>query len=321
MLAMDAGNDIAHFGSNVTLMGDETTSLINPTWTISSADGAAEFYSIGDIDGTPLWSIDTDGVLTVQSCVGCGAGGGLADPGGNGIVVRTAEDVTTFRTITGTTNEIEVTDGDGQTDNPTISLPATVDMDAKTSVLVPTKGANDNTTAAASTEYVQSEFTAFLTDNVALTNKTFLTGSQTSFQIPNTTGSVASATSQIAVNSYQQGAFQFWNTNGGVSRYLNAEKEQCKTIESLVPGDDGVLLWAFRRPGLFISNTCFDNSTATPTVTLKLNNTTTVDTPACGATPSYDTTMTTYAIAAGDYLSLDTGNTATADSWVTICWT
>jgi hypothetical protein len=50
---------------------------------------------------------------------------GLADPGGNGITVRTSLGVTTPRTITGTTNNITVTNGDGVSGNPTIDLPNT----------------------------------------------------------------------------------------------------------------------------------------------------------------------------------------------------
>ena len=46
----------------------------------------------------------------------------LADPGGNGIVARTSLNTTTDRTITGTTNKITVTNGDGVSGNPTIDI-------------------------------------------------------------------------------------------------------------------------------------------------------------------------------------------------------
>lgn len=71
---------------------------------------------------------------------------GLADPGGNGMVVRTALNVTTNRTITGTANEIAVANGDGVSGNPTLSLPATIDLGGKTSFELP-NGATPTTNA------------------------------------------------------------------------------------------------------------------------------------------------------------------------------
>jgi len=49
--------------------------------------------------------------------------GGIADPGSNGILARTALNTTAARTLTGTTNQITVTNGDGVSGNPTLSLP------------------------------------------------------------------------------------------------------------------------------------------------------------------------------------------------------
>lgn len=51
-----------------------------------------------------------------------GGGSGLSDPGGNGIVVRTALNVTTARTLIGTTNRIVITNGDGVSGNPTFDI-------------------------------------------------------------------------------------------------------------------------------------------------------------------------------------------------------
>ncbi len=66
--------------------------------------------------------IDNLGVIT-QTGSACGSGGsGLGDPGGNGIVARTATNVTTNRTLTGTTNLITVTNGDGVAGNPTFTV-------------------------------------------------------------------------------------------------------------------------------------------------------------------------------------------------------
>ena len=54
------------------------------------------------------------------------SGGGLSDPGANGVVVRTALNTTTARTITGTANQITVSNGNGVSGNPTIDVGANV---------------------------------------------------------------------------------------------------------------------------------------------------------------------------------------------------
>ncbi len=61
------------------------------------------------------------------------AGGGLADPGGNGIVVRTALNTTVNRTLTGDA-EIVVANGDGVAGNPTLSIAAALARDSEINV-------------------------------------------------------------------------------------------------------------------------------------------------------------------------------------------
>jgi hypothetical protein len=56
----------------------------------------------------------------------------LPDPGSNGILVRTALQTLAVRTITGTANEITVTNGSGVGGNPTISIPTAVTFTGKT---------------------------------------------------------------------------------------------------------------------------------------------------------------------------------------------
>lgn len=56
---------------------------------------------------------------------------------GTGIAARTASNTWATRTITGTSNEVSVADGDGVSANPTLSLPATVDLGGKTSFELP----------------------------------------------------------------------------------------------------------------------------------------------------------------------------------------
>ena len=50
----------------------------------------------------------------------------------NGILVRTADDTWALRTLTGTANEITVTNGDGVAGNPVVSLPAALTFTGKT---------------------------------------------------------------------------------------------------------------------------------------------------------------------------------------------
>lgn len=86
--------------------------------------------------------------------------------GSTGLAVRTAADTWAQRTIAGTASEITVTNGDGVSGNPTISLPSSIDLTAKT-VTVATQTNTDSSTKAASTAFVQS-----VAMNSALPNQT-----------------------------------------------------------------------------------------------------------------------------------------------------
>lgn len=61
----------------------------------------------------------------------------LATNTSNGLWARTSTGAGSVRTITGTTNEITVTNGDGVSGNPTLSLPTTIDLGNKTSFEIP----------------------------------------------------------------------------------------------------------------------------------------------------------------------------------------
>lgn len=60
---------------------------------------------------------------------------------GTGLVARTASETYAQRTVTGTANEISVSNGDGVAGNPTLSLPATIDLGGKTSLEIPNSAA------------------------------------------------------------------------------------------------------------------------------------------------------------------------------------
>lgn len=61
----------------------------------------------------------------------------LAGVSSNGLLARTGAGTASARTITGTSNEISVSNGDGVSDNPTLSLPSTIDLGGKTSFEIP----------------------------------------------------------------------------------------------------------------------------------------------------------------------------------------
>lgn len=88
----------------------------------------------------PIWYDGTDFRIVTT---GGGGGGGMSDPGANGVMVRTALNTTTARTVTGTSNEITVTNGDGVSGNPTLAIASTFDVSGKTS----TKGSKTGTSA------------------------------------------------------------------------------------------------------------------------------------------------------------------------------
>jgi hypothetical protein len=67
----------------------------------------------------------------------------ITTPGGNGLIAHTGSDASSARSITGTANEITVTNGDGVSGNPTLSLSPTFDVSGKTS----TKPAKTGTVA------------------------------------------------------------------------------------------------------------------------------------------------------------------------------
>lgn len=94
--------------------------------------------------------VSTDGTKLENASGACGtAGGGMGDPGANGIVVRTAPNITTARTISGTTDRISVTNGDGVSGAPTIDAGANI-ID-KTQATTYTAGAKQTFQASATT--------------------------------------------------------------------------------------------------------------------------------------------------------------------------
>jgi hypothetical protein len=134
-------NNAGAFGAKAIADGDLPSTLADKTLTgplitaslvanlPSAASNPAKLYVV--IDGTAVGDCTTGGGSAATLCRsngsawvafgdGVGSGSGLADPGGNGVVVRTSSGVTTNRTITASTG-IVVTNGDGVSGNPTVA--------------------------------------------------------------------------------------------------------------------------------------------------------------------------------------------------------
>lgn len=73
--------------------------------------------------------------------------GALAGLSSAGMITRTGAGTASVRTITGTSNEVSVANGDGVSGNPTLSLPATIDLGGKDSLEIP-NGAGGTTVNA-----------------------------------------------------------------------------------------------------------------------------------------------------------------------------
>lgn len=89
-------------------------------------EGDALFVLSGTANGATSWYQQTAGTITIGTTaivlVQFNNVAGLADPGGNGVLVRTATNTTTNRTITGTSNRVVITNGDGVSGNPTLDV-------------------------------------------------------------------------------------------------------------------------------------------------------------------------------------------------------
>lgn len=104
-------------GTNITI--SSTGSFSVPTGTTAQQPTAVNGMLRYDTDTNKLRAVQSGAWADVISAITA-----LADPGGNGIVVRTALNTTINRTITGTASRLSVTNGDGVAGNPTLDISA-----------------------------------------------------------------------------------------------------------------------------------------------------------------------------------------------------
>jgi len=116
-----------------------TRALLLPRMTTTQRDAIA-----APADGLVIYNTTTNAFnIRASGAWGAVSGGGLVDPGANGMLARTALNTTVARTITGTANQVTLANGDGS-GNPTISLPSTVIL--TTALVAPTIAGGVNST-------------------------------------------------------------------------------------------------------------------------------------------------------------------------------
>lgn len=114
--------------ANATTMGGSVDITVSqdadnqPIFTLTPTGVVAGQY--GSASLSPQITVDAKGRVTAITNVPISSSG-LADPGSNGIVVRTALDITVARTLTGTAGRIAISNGSGVAADPTIDLIAT----------------------------------------------------------------------------------------------------------------------------------------------------------------------------------------------------
>lgn len=102
------------------------------TWTLQGDGTTAGGVAWGAITGTLSSQTDLQSALDGKQPLDSDLTA-VAGMAANGIVVRTGTGTVAARTATGTANEINVTNGDGVSGNPTFALSSTLDLSAKTS--------------------------------------------------------------------------------------------------------------------------------------------------------------------------------------------
>lgn len=209
--------------------------------TILRADGtryAASSFTMA-APGTVGNVLTSDGTNWISSAP---TGGGLGDPGANGIVARTALNTTTARTITGTANKITVTDGNGVSGNPTLTLPTLLnvdDVELSSGSAIATGTTNGNTFNLA----------AYDVDGATYTDLLRLTAGNT-------------PAISFVLGSDATGDIWYRNSGGAITRLPVGSSGQVLTVSGGLPSwQDNIPVIAFSDLSSSIANVTFSQST------------------------------------------------------------
>lgn len=205
------------FGPKTAGVWGSATSLVGPT-------GAAGSNGTNGTDGVGVPAGGTAGQVlskidgTDYNTQWVADAGGIADPGSNGILARTALNTTSARTITGTANQVTVTNGDGVSGNPTLSLPQDIHTGATPQFtgLTTTGNINPTTDSARTLGTSALYWSKTYTDRLYLNSTVYLDGTTTG--IAEVAGAISGSTSLLnAGNFTYNGGGSFINYNGGTA--------------------------------------------------------------------------------------------------------
>lgn len=232
------------FSGNVSIEGNTTlgnastdTLTIHPsavTWQQTITTHANNHTFSGDVSiegNTTLGNASTDSV-TLNGSLSVAAGvagtaraalGTVADPGANGVMVRTAANATTARTIAVSGTGLSITNETGVAGNPTIASNAT----------------SANTGGAIVARDANGDFSARIVSAALSGNASTATNLSTNRDNWNTNGTISAVVGQLAWKNYGNGhtifdASQSTSPNGGSVNNTNAQIAWTGTYPTLM---------------------------------------------------------------------------------------
>lgn len=215
--------------------------LSTPLAVTGGGTGVATLAAHGVLIGNGTSAVSVSGAGTAgQVLTSNGAGAdptfqnatsGLGDPGTNGMVVRTALNVTTARTLTGTANQVIITNGDGVAGAPTFSTPQSI---ATTSIVtwggtIVNGRERSNVSSSAAGAYTVTTTDRFVLktgitgggDNVTLPNPASSSGTQiTIIDVAGTAGTDNITVLPFGAETINGAANFVINTNNGAVSFI-----------------------------------------------------------------------------------------------------